>query len=141
MSLKWDQVRMEEERIFLPDTKNGRSRTVHLNAKAMEVLEELDEKRELEARTRESEYVFPSRQGTRKGHLFDLRKPFEKAWGEAGIENFRLHDLRHTFASIAVMSGASLYDVQKLLGHQDIAIPAVCSPIRRRAQEGDSRSR
>lgn len=122
MSLKWDQVRMDEERLFLPDTKNGRSRTVHLNARAKEVLEELRERRGLEARTRESDYVFPSRQGTRKGHLFDLRKPFEKACREAEIENFRVHDLRHTFASMAVMSGASLYDVQKLLGHQDIAM-------------------
>lgn len=122
MSLKWDQVRMDEERIFLPDTKNGRSRTVHLNARAIEVLLDLQEKKEEEARTALSDYVFPSRQGTRKGHLFDLRKPFERACREAGIENFRVHDLRHTFASMAVMSGASLYDVQKLLGHQDIAM-------------------
>lgn len=66
--------------------------------------------------------MFPSRQGTRKGHLFDLRKAFERACQEAGIDNFRIHDIRHTFASMAVMSGASLYDVQKLLGHQDIAM-------------------
>jgi hypothetical protein len=33
---------------------------------------------------------------------------------------FRLHDLRHSFASVAVMSGASLFDVQKLLGHKSI---------------------
>jgi len=90
---------------------------MHLNAKAKEVLEELAERRDEEARTRESEFVFPSRQGTKKGHLFDLRKPFEKACREAGIKNFRVHDMRHTFASVAVRSGASLFDVQKLLGH------------------------
>ena len=122
VSLKWDQVKIGEGRFLLRDTKNGRSRSVHLNAKGKEVLEELAERRDLEARTRESEYVFPSRQGTRKGHLFDLRKPFQKACEEAGIENFRTHDLRHTFASVAVRSGASLFDVQKLLGHQDIAM-------------------
>ncbi|GFO57253.1 integrase [Geomonas sp. Red276] len=122
VSLKWDQVRMEEERIFLLDTKNGGSRTVHLNAMAKEVLDELTERRELTARTRDSEYVFPSRQGAKKPHLFDLRNPFNRACSEAGIDNFRLHDLRHTFASVAVMSGASLFDVQKLLGHKDIAM-------------------
>lgn len=95
---------------------------MHLNARAKEVLEELNERRDLEARTAASEYVFPSRQGTKKGHLFDLRKPFDKACHRAGVENFRIHDLRHTFASMAVRGGASLFDVQKLLGHQDIAM-------------------
>jgi integrase len=95
---------------------------VHLNAKAMKVLVELQKRKDQETRTATSDYVFPSRQGTRTGHIFDLRKPFERACKRAEIENFRIHDIRHTFASIAVMSGASLYDVQKLLGHQDIAM-------------------
>ena len=105
LSLKWNEVRLGEERIFLSDTKNGRSRTVHLNANAQEVLVELLGRRDQEARTRESEFVFPSRLGTRKGHIYDLRKPFEKACQRAGVENFRIHDLRHTFASMAVRGG------------------------------------
>lgn len=36
--------------------------------------------------------------------------------------DFRIRDLRHSFASMAVRDGASLFDVQKLLGHQDIAM-------------------
>lgn len=84
LSLRWHEVRLDGD-VCCWDTKNGRSRTVHLNARAKEVLEELNERRGLEARTRESEYVFPSRRGTRKGHLFDLRKPFEKTCREAGI--------------------------------------------------------
>lgn len=122
LSLRWNQIRQDEGRIFLPMTKNGRSRTVHLNAKAREVLEDLAARRDQDARTRDSEFVFPSRQGTRKGHLYDLRKPFVKACENAGIENLRIHDLRHSFATLAVLAGASLYDVQKLLGHQDIAM-------------------
>lgn len=122
LSLKWEQVRMDEGRLFLPKTKNGRSRTVHLNAKAKEVLQDLQERRGQEERTSGSEYVFPSRKGTRKGYIYDLRKPFEKACAVAGVENFRVHDLRHTFASMAVSSGADLYAVQRLLGHQDIAM-------------------
>jgi integrase len=120
MTLKWNEVRLDEDCISLLDTKNGRSRMVHLNAWAKEVVEELHESRGKEVRTAASEYVFPSRQGTKKGHLFDLRNPFDKACQRAGVENFRIHDLRHTFASMAVRGGASLFDVQKLLGHQNI---------------------
>jgi len=122
LSMKWENVHLDEERIFLPKTKNGRSRTVHLNGRAKEVIQDLLTRKDQEDRTRGSEYVFPSRQGTKKGYIYDLRKPFEKACGAAGIENFRVHDLRHSFASMAVSSGADLYAVQRLLGHQDIAM-------------------
>ena len=86
------------------------------------MIQDLHARRDEEERTRESEYVFASRKGTKKGYIYDLRKPFEKACKIAGIENFRIHDLRHTFASMAVSSGADLYAVQRLLGHQDIAM-------------------
>ena len=122
LSLKWNEVRLDEDCILLLDTKNGRSRMVHLNKRAKEVVEELHENRGKEVRTAASEYVFPSRQGTKKGHLFDLRNPFDKACQRAAVENFRIHDLRHTFATMAVRGGASLFEVQKLLGHQDIAM-------------------
>lgn len=122
MSLKWENVRLNEERIYLPKTKNGHSRTVHLNGRAKEVIQELLVKKEQDQRTCGSDYVFPSRNGAKKPYIYDLRKPFEKACIIAEIENFRIHDLRHTFASMAVSSGADLYAVQRLLGHQDIAM-------------------
>lgn len=122
LSLRWENVRRDEERLYLPKTKNGRSRTVHLNAKALEVLDDLLARKESEPRTHDSDYVFPSRQKAKKPYIYDLRKPFERACQVAGVENFRVHDLRHTFASMAVMAGASLYDVQNLLGHRDIAM-------------------
>lgn len=120
LSLQWDQVKLDEGRLFLPITKNGQSRSVVLNAKAKAILEELFARKD--QRTKDSEYVFPSRGGTSKGHINDLRKPFNRVCEAAGIDGLRIHDLRHSFATFAVRSGASLYDIQKLLGHSDISM-------------------
>jgi len=124
LSMKWEQVKLAEGngRLFLPVTKNGRARSVLLNAKARGVLEGLWDSKGAEPRTRDSDFVFPSRAGTRKGHLYDLRKPFEAVCEAAEIEKLRIHDLRHSFATLAIISGASLYATQKLLGHSDIAM-------------------
>ena len=122
LSLEWWQVKLDEGRIFLSKTKTNRPRSVLLNAKAREVLEELTARRDEEDRTRASEFVFPSRAGTKRGHINDLRKPFEVVCEAAGIEGLRVHDARHSFATLAILGGASLYDVQKLLGHSDIAM-------------------
>lgn len=78
----------------------------------------------------------PSRQGTKKGHLFDLRNPFDKACERAGVENFRIQDLRHTFASMAVRGGAILYDVQKFLGHQNIEMTSATHTSRTKVSRG-----
>jgi len=47
----------------------------------------------------------------------DIRKTFQKILEAAQIENFRIHDLRHNFASMAVNNGCDIYVVQHLLGH------------------------
>jgi site-specific recombinase XerD len=53
-------------------------------------------------------------------------KSFNRAWWatlrEAGIKDFHFHDLRHTFASNLLLSGASLKDVKEMIGHKDIAM-------------------
>ncbi len=49
-----------------------------------------------------------------------MRTAFEAALARAGIAGFRFHDLRHTAASHLVMRGASLKDVQEILGHSDL---------------------
>lgn len=116
MSLRWDQVHLGEGRLYLPVTKNNRSRSVLLNPRALKVLEEL------EARGKRGEYLFPARPGTKLPYRRDMRKTFANVCKAAGITGLRIHDLRHSFATLAIQGGASLYDVQKLLGHQDIAM-------------------
>ena len=51
-----------------------------------------------------------------------IRTAFISALERAGIQDFRFHDLRHTFASHLVMSGASIKEVQELLGHKTLAM-------------------
>ena len=51
-----------------------------------------------------------------------LRKVFKKVLKKAGIEDFRFHDLRHTFATRIAQAGIDIYRIAKLLGHKDIRI-------------------
>ena len=51
-----------------------------------------------------------------------LQKGFDAACKRCGIDDFRIHDLRHTFASWLVMDGVSLYLVKDLLGHSSVAV-------------------
>ncbi len=52
--------------------------------------------------------------------LLGLRRPWETALRRAGIEGIRWHDLRHTFASLMLKSGASHIELAKLTGHKDL---------------------
>ena len=61
--------------------------------------------------------VFARQDGTAWGQI---RTAFTTALTRAGIEAFRFHDLRHTFASHFLMRGGSLYDLKEILGHSDI---------------------
>lgn len=66
-----------------------------------------------------SGYVFTTSRGTRILST-NLQREFWKVLKKAGIENFRFHDLRHTFATRLVQAGVDLYTVSKLLGHRDV---------------------
>lgn len=84
-----------------------------LNARAYAALQRL-----WDARC-ESPYVFAHAKVPNAGEAMqDLKKGFRMPLENAGIEDFRWHDLRHTFASWLVMRGASLRAVGELLGHQ-----------------------
>jgi len=122
LSLQWHQVKLNEKRLFLPNTKNGKSRSIILNDRALSVLNTLKAAKDNSDRTKGSDYLFPSRSCARKPHINDLRIPFNKTCEAAGIEGLRVHDLRHSFATLALQGGASLYDVSKLLGHSDVSM-------------------
>jgi integrase len=115
--LQWSQVDFELEAIRLgaADTKTGAPRGVPLTDQAREVLQ-----RRLEYRNEHcpnSPWVFCHRDGRR---ITDIKKSFATACRRAGIHDFRIHDLRHTFASWLVMDGAPLTEVRDLLGHTTV---------------------
>ena len=66
------------------------------------------------------EEIFSLRSGARKGERQRVERSFETILELAGIEDFRFHDLRHTFASWYMMNGGDLYELAKILGHSNI---------------------
>ena len=109
--LLWENVNLTTNSVTLPNTKSGNSRTVVLNQLAKNTIEKM-------TAFKTNEFVFPGKGP--QGHLITPRRVFLDITKKADLNKLRLHDLRHTFASICVNSGQSLYEVQKLLGHENI---------------------
>ncbi len=108
LTLKWGYVDLDRALISLPDSKTGR-KPIYLNSLAVEVLAGLP-------RVEGNPYVIV---GDKPGaHLVNIRKPWYRIRKLTGIDDVRIHDLRHTFASIAVSAGMSLPLTGRLLGHR-----------------------
>lgn len=108
-TLKWDYVK--GNRIEFPDTKTGYKR-IPFNKEAMLVLA-------LIPKVADNPYVIC---GSVEGQpIINLQKSWRRVRSKANLEDVRIHDLRHTFASHAVMGGTPLAIVSKLLGHSQIA--------------------
>ncbi len=107
LTLQWENVDTDRGCLRLPDSKTG-AKVIPLGAAALEALSEIP-------RIEGNPYVLPGLEGR---HFVGLQKTWERIRKRAGLEDVRLHDLRHSFASVAVAGGDSLYLVGKVLGHQ-----------------------
>ncbi|MDE0335284.1 MAG: site-specific integrase [Defluviicoccus sp.] len=107
LTLQWSDYR--EGRLFLRDGKTG-PRTVWLSSPARDILDGLP---------RRGIWVFPSpeRQGPLSAAI--LEEFWRRVREEAGLGDARLHDCRHTYASIAILRGESVMTTARLLGHND----------------------
>ena len=114
LTLRWEDVRLEAQELQLSDSKTG-PRTVSLSPEAVQVLASIE-------RLPGHPWVIPGKKpGAR---LSDLFKPWSKVRTRAGLDDVRLHDLRHSFASRALALGESLPVIAKLLGHAQIQTTA-----------------
>jgi integrase len=104
LQLKWDDVNLEQGFALVRKDKRGKTKVVPLNSAAREVLKSLP---------RLTDFVFPAIDEDY------LSQCFREACRSAGIMNFRLHDLRHSFASELAMRGESVLTIRDLLGHSD----------------------
>lgn len=118
LSAEWSQVNLATGVWTRPAhfTKQAKTSTIPLNAMALAVLREMWAEREA-ARARGhvvSEFLFPGAPGKPQA---DLKKFWSRVKRDADIEDVRLHDLRHSFASFLVSRGVPLFTIGALLGH------------------------
>ena len=107
LTLRWEHVDIEGQCLRIPDSKTG-AKTIYLPPAGLDVLDKL-------AKSDDDPYVIA---GAKQGnHLVNLRKPWGRIRKKARLDDVRIHDLRHSFASMAVAGGLSLPMIGALLGH------------------------
>ena len=111
LTLKWEQVDLENARLTLLGSKTG-ARDVSLGGPALEVLATTP-------RLMDNPYVCPGAKPG--GHLVGLPRAWRRITKKAGLENLRIHDLRHSFASVGVGQNLGLPAIGELLGHTQAA--------------------
>lgn len=112
LRLRWTDVDIERALFVVRDSKTG-PKTVLLSRPALEVIVTLP---------KVGDFLFPGHDGNKPRS--DLKRPWQMIRRHADLSDVRIHDLRHSFASIGVETGLSLPVLSKLLGHSQIASTA-----------------
>lgn len=109
--LKWIDVDLDRQAITLRDPKGKKDTTLPLSDKAIEVLVKIP-------RQYDTPFIFYGRNGRQRT---DFSGPWKRIRRAAGLQqSFRMHGLRHHFASALVSAGVDLFTVSKLLTHKDV---------------------
>jgi len=111
-TLKWEYIR--EDGIYLPDSKTG-AKKVYIGQAVHDALAKIECEEG-------NPYVIPG--AVEGNYLTDLQRPWRRIRKKAKLEELRIHDLRHSFASFGLMSGLSIAEIGKLLGHSQVQTTA-----------------
>lgn len=115
---RWRDIDFQNRVWRVPVSKNGRSRRIMLSSGAIATLDRIRQTSEqLFLPNDKNDYLFINPKTRTCYHSFHAA--FFKARDAAGLSDVRIHDLRHTFASVLINRGVSLYEVQELLGHSN----------------------
>jgi integrase len=114
-TLKWDYVNIKARELRLPDSKTG-AKIVHFGKTVADILKGI-------AKLDDNPYVITGQKkdGSR---LTDLQHPWRRIRAKAGLDDVRIHDLRHSYASGALALGEGLPMIGKLLGHTQVQTTA-----------------
>ena len=134
LNAEWSQVDFERGILVLPDTKSGH-KVLLLGSPAIEVLRNA-------VRIEGNPYICPGKAPARP--IVNVQKIWSRSRARAGIPDVRLHDLRHSFASVSAAEGDSLLVIGRLLGHTNPTTTEryahlADDPIRRAAEKTSSR--
>lgn len=127
LALKWTDIDLDRGRLIVRTSKNGDSRIVPVKGPALEALKQWLATRE-ERKAGNVERVFPSR--------FFPQEAWVRAKEEAGLIDFRFHDLRHTMGSLLTQSGADIAGVAQILGHRTLKMARRYSHHSLESQDG-----
>jgi integrase len=112
--LKWEHVDLDASLLRLPDSKTG-AKLVSLGKAAIDVFKGI-------TKITDNPYVITGK--VEGQHLTDMQKPWRRLRKRAGLDNVRIHDQRHSFASDALQLGEDLTMIGRLLGHTQVQTTA-----------------
>lgn len=133
IGLRWEEVNLEAGFLFLSDSKTG-PKAVPLAAPAAGILSTMP---------KTSSYVFPSPKLPGRPYV-EVKRAWSTVVARAALKDLRIHDLRHTHASVGAAAGLSLPAIGKLLGHRQVSTTAryahlVDDPLREAAERVQDR--